>query len=214
MLGVHVASLRLPLTSSLVKLRANALDLSTVQALNMLSSTSWAHLNTMLRGVERCWVKFETGQTIRSTRLNISFVSRSTMRGSTKSSAFAQKRSTCWSDARAVPSISKNCNGSFASFPCSLQYPRSWAFSLCCCSILYCFYAESTLLFYCWSSQAPWYHSVRDYLGINKYPCVKVAAPVSWFALHVVHSSALVSCTSLLLSVAFLLCQLTLHRRD
>ena len=40
MLGVHVASLRLPLTSSLVKLRANALDLSTVQALNMLSSTS------------------------------------------------------------------------------------------------------------------------------------------------------------------------------
>ena len=56
MLGVHVASLRLPLTSSLVKLRANALDLSTVQALNMLSSTSWAHLNTLLRGVERCWV--------------------------------------------------------------------------------------------------------------------------------------------------------------
>ena len=40
MLGVHVASLRLPLTSWLVKLRANALDLSTVQALNMLSSAS------------------------------------------------------------------------------------------------------------------------------------------------------------------------------
>ena len=39
-----------------VKQRANALDLSTVQALNMLSSTSWAHLNTLLRGVERCWV--------------------------------------------------------------------------------------------------------------------------------------------------------------
>ena len=40
MLGVHVASLRLPLISSLVKLRANALDLSSVRALNMLSSTS------------------------------------------------------------------------------------------------------------------------------------------------------------------------------
>ena len=35
---------------------ANALDLSSVQALNILSSTSWSHLNTLLRGVERCWV--------------------------------------------------------------------------------------------------------------------------------------------------------------
>ena len=109
-----------------LKPRANALDLSTVQAVNMLSSTSWAHLNTMLRGVERCWVKFETGQTFRSTRLNISFVSRSFMCGSTKSSAFAQQRSTCWAHGRAVPSISKNCHGSFASFPCSLQCPRSF----------------------------------------------------------------------------------------
>ena len=38
------------------KLRANAMDLSTVQAVNLLSSKSWAHLNTLLRGVERCWV--------------------------------------------------------------------------------------------------------------------------------------------------------------
>ena len=36
-----------------LKPRANALDLSTVQALNMLSSKSWAHLNILLRGVER-----------------------------------------------------------------------------------------------------------------------------------------------------------------
>ena len=92
----------------------------------MLSPTSWAHLNTMLRGVERCWVKFETGQTFRSTRLNISFVSRSFMCGSTKSRAFAQQRSTCWAHGRAVPSISKNCHGLFASFPCSLQCPRSF----------------------------------------------------------------------------------------
>ena len=40
------------------------------------------------------------------------------------------------------------CQKLLASFPCSLQCPRSWALSLCCCSILYCFYAESTLLFY------------------------------------------------------------------
>ena len=48
------------------------------------------------------------------------------MCGSTKSSAFAQQRSTCWAHARAVPSISKNCHGSFVSFPCSLQCPRSF----------------------------------------------------------------------------------------
>ena len=35
-----------------LKPHANALDLSTVQALNMLSSTSWAHLNTLLSLVE------------------------------------------------------------------------------------------------------------------------------------------------------------------
>ena len=106
----------------------------------MLSSTSWAHLNTPLRAVESCLVKF---QTFRTTRLNISFVSRSSRRGSTKSSAFAQQRPTCWAHARAVPSVHKTCHGSFASFPCSLECPRSWALSLCCCSILYCFYAES-----------------------------------------------------------------------
>ena len=91
-----------------LKPRANALDLSTVQALNMLSSTSWAHLNTLLRAAERCWVKFETGQTFFSTRLNISFVSRSSMCDSTKSSVFAKQRSTCWAHARPVPSVSKD----------------------------------------------------------------------------------------------------------
>ena len=70
------------------------------------------------------------------------------MCGSTKSSTFVQQRSTCWAHACTVPSVSKNCHGSLASFPCSLQCPRSWALSLCCCSILYCFYAKSTLLFY------------------------------------------------------------------
>ena len=84
----------------------------------------------------------------RSTRLNISFVPRSSMCGSTKSSAFAQQCSTCWAQARAVPSESKSCYSSFASFPCSLQCPRSWTLSLCCCSSLYCFNAECTLLFY------------------------------------------------------------------
>ena len=63
-------------------------------------------------------------------------------------STFVQQRSTCWAHARAVPSVSKNCHDSFASFPCRLQCPRSWALSLCCYRILYCFYAESTLLFY------------------------------------------------------------------
>ena len=93
----------------LLKHRANKLYLSPAgQALNMLSSTSWAHLNTLLRGVESCWVKSEAGQTFRSRRLNISFVSRSFMCGSTKSSAFAQQRSACLAHARAVPSVSKD----------------------------------------------------------------------------------------------------------
>ena len=102
----------------------------------MLSSTSWAHLTTLLRGVERCWVKFETGQTFRSTRLKIFFVSRSSMCGLTKSCAFAQQRSThaqCPAYPLGVEHICraqsflvfyKNCHGSFATFPCSLQCPR------------------------------------------------------------------------------------------
>ena len=92
----------------------------------------WTPCWEVLSGVESCWVKFETGQTFRSTRLNISFVSRSSMFGSTKSNAFAQQRSTCWAHARAVPSISKNfqCSRSFhyvvvASFTASTLNPRS-----------------------------------------------------------------------------------------
>ena len=68
----------------------------------------WTTCWEVLSSVESCWVKFETGQTLNSTRLNIFFVSRSSMRGSTKSSAFAQQRSTCWAQARAVPSVSKD----------------------------------------------------------------------------------------------------------
>ena len=101
-----------------LKPRANALDLSTLQALNMLSSTSWVHLNTLLRGVESCWVKFETSQTFRSTRLNISFVSRPPMRGSTKSSAFAQQRSTCWAHARSAQRIQ--------GFSAKIQHEPMW----------------------------------------------------------------------------------------
>ena len=89
----------------------------------------WTPCWEVLSGVESCWVKFETGQTFRWTLLGISFVSRSFMRGSTQSSGFAQQRSTCWAHARAVCSVSKNCHGSFKSFPCSLQCPRSWALS-------------------------------------------------------------------------------------
>ena len=40
----------------ILKQSLNALGLSSAQALNMLSSTSWKHLNTHLRGVEWCWV--------------------------------------------------------------------------------------------------------------------------------------------------------------
>ena len=47
--------------------RANPLILSPAQALNMLSSTSWAHSGTpcweVSSGVETYWEKFETGQT-------------------------------------------------------------------------------------------------------------------------------------------------------
>ena len=39
----------------------------------------WTPCWEVLSGVESCWFKFETGQTLRSTRLNISFVSRSPM---------------------------------------------------------------------------------------------------------------------------------------
>ena len=56
----------------------------------------WTLCWEVLSDVESCWVKFETGQTFSSTRLNIFFVSRSSIRGLTKSSAFAQQRSTCW----------------------------------------------------------------------------------------------------------------------
>ena len=67
-------------------------------------STSWAQQVEriwtpcweVLSGDESCWFKFETGQTFSSTPLNILLVSRSSMRGSTKSSAFAQQRSICW----------------------------------------------------------------------------------------------------------------------
>ena len=68
----------------------------------------WTPCWEVFNGVESCWFKFETGQTFSSTRLNIFLVSRSSMRGSTKSSAFAQQRSTCWAYARAVPSVSKD----------------------------------------------------------------------------------------------------------
>ena len=51
----------------LLKHRANPLVLSPTQALNMLSSTSWAHSGTpcweVSSGVETYWEKFETGQT-------------------------------------------------------------------------------------------------------------------------------------------------------
>ena len=47
----------------------------------------WTLRWEVLSDVESCWVKFETGQTFSSTRLNIFFVSRSSMRSSTKSSA-------------------------------------------------------------------------------------------------------------------------------
>ena len=96
-----------------LKPRANTLDLPTIQALSMLSSTRWAHLNTLLRSVQRCWVLLAQIWNWSNFSLNISFVSLSSMCGSTKSSEFAQQRSTCWSHARAVPSISKNCHGSF-----------------------------------------------------------------------------------------------------
>ena len=56
----------------------------------------WTPCWEVLSGDESCWFKFETGQTFSSTPLNILLVSRSSMRGSTKSSAFAQQRSTCW----------------------------------------------------------------------------------------------------------------------
>ena len=74
----------------------------------------------VLSGVESCWGKFETGQTFRSTRLNISFVSQPSMRGSTKSSAFAQQRSTCWAHARPVPSVSKNSQPWFSMSLCEI----------------------------------------------------------------------------------------------
>ena len=57
----------------LLKHRANPLVLSPTQALNMLSSTSWAHSRTpcweVSSGVETCWEKFETGQTGQTTEL-------------------------------------------------------------------------------------------------------------------------------------------------
>ena len=68
----------------------------------------WTLCWEVLSGVESCWVKCETGQTFCSTWLNISFVSRSSMCGSTKSSAFAEQRSTCWAYASAVPSVSED----------------------------------------------------------------------------------------------------------
>ena len=74
----------------------------------------WTPCWEVSSGVESCCVKFETGQTFRSTRLNISFVSRSSMCGSTKSSAFAQQRSTSWAHARAVPSVSKDSQPRFS----------------------------------------------------------------------------------------------------
>ena len=75
-----------------LKQSAIALDLSTVQPLNM---------NTLLRGVESCWVKFETGQTFAQHGSTFPLLC-----GSTKSSAFAQQSSTCWAHARAVSSVS------------------------------------------------------------------------------------------------------------
>ena len=83
-------------------------------------STSWAFFNTVLRGVESCWVKFKTDQIFCSTRLNISFVLRSSMRDSTKSSAFAQQRSTCWAHARTVPSVSKDSQPWFSMSLCEI----------------------------------------------------------------------------------------------
>ena len=80
----------------------------------------WTPCWEVLSGVESCWVKFETGQTFRSTRLNISFVSQPSMRGSTKSSAFAQQRSTCWAHARPVPSVSKNSQPWFSMSLCEI----------------------------------------------------------------------------------------------
>ena len=67
----------------LLKHRANPLVLSPAQALNILS----AFRNTpgcweLSSGDESCWVKFETGQTFFSRRLNFSFASRSSMCGS------------------------------------------------------------------------------------------------------------------------------------
>ena len=80
----------------------------------------WTPCWEMLSDVESCWGKFETGQTFRSTLLNISFVSQPSMRGSAKSSAFAQQRSTRWAHARPVPSVSKDSQPWFSLSLCEI----------------------------------------------------------------------------------------------
>ena len=56
----------------------------------------------LLRLVESCWMKFETGQTSEPTSANISIVSRSSKRGPTMLRSFAQHIQQCCAGARAL----------------------------------------------------------------------------------------------------------------
>ena len=78
----------------MLKVRANARN---IVGPNMLRA--FAHhvvcCCVLLRLVESCWMKFETGQTSEPTSANISIVSRSSKRGPTMLRSFAQHIQQC-----------------------------------------------------------------------------------------------------------------------